>query len=185
MRHHARLDSCSLLVVMAVACSPLASCADDDTLAVNFVAVDDRLHTSGQPDAGKLGRLGELGYELVINLAPPTVKGAVATERELLEGAGVEYVNIPVDWQNPQAADFERFSAALAGADDQRVLVHCQMNMRASMFTFLHRVIHDHVPIDTALVPLRKVWKPSDQWEAFGETVLAAHGIEFDFATAP
>ena len=41
------------------------------------------------------------------------------------------------------------------------------------------------VPLDTALATLRKVWTPSDQWEKFGETVLAARGIEVDFATAP
>ena len=52
-------------------------------------------------------------------------------------------MNIPVDWENPQEADFERFSTTLAGAGERRVLVHCQMNMRASMFTFLYRVTHD------------------------------------------
>ena len=164
--------------------APLGACTDDGALAVNFVAVDDRLHTAGQPTEETLGTLASQGYGMVINLAPPTVRGAVATEREILEKSGIEYVNIPVDWESPQVADFERFSEMLAGAGDRRVLVHCQMNMRASMFTFLYRVTHEDVPLDAALTTLRKVWTPSNQWEAFGKAVLAAQGIEVDFATA-
>ena len=55
------------------------------------------------------------------------------------------------------------------------------MNMRASMFTFLYRVIHDMVPPGEAYRIVRRVWIPKDQWLAFGKMVLQKHNINFDF----
>jgi len=171
------------VVVTAViaAFAPVVSSAEDQPLAVNFVAVNERLHTAGQPNAAALSSLAGRGYAMVINLAPPTAQGAVATEHKLLEDTGVSYLNIPVDWQNPRAEDFELFSAALENSEERQVLVHCQMNMRASMFTFLYRVIHEDVPIDAAYETLKKVWTPQGHWATFGTSVLKAHGIAFEF----
>ena len=56
--------------------------------------------------------------------------------------------------------------------------------MRASMFTFLYRVIHKDVPIDEAFETLKKVWVPRGQWATFGTSVLEAHGIAFEFPPA-
>jgi hypothetical protein len=46
----------------------------------NFVAVSERIHTSGQPSAAQLGGLKDKGYGLVINLAPPTTLGSISDE---------------------------------------------------------------------------------------------------------
>ena len=78
-----------------------------------------------------------------MNLAPPTNQGAVADEGKLVAEDGPTYVNIPVSWQQPTYEDFELFSAVMNGARDRKVLVHCQLNMRASAFTFLYRVVHE------------------------------------------
>jgi hypothetical protein len=51
-----------------------------------------------------------------------------------------------VSWQQPTYEDFALFSAVMNGARDRKVLVHCQLNMRASAFTFLYRVVHERVP---------------------------------------
>ena len=80
-----------------------------------------------------------------MNLAPPSNQGAVADEGKLVAEDGPTYVNIPVVWQQPTYEDFELFSAVMNGARDRKVLVHCQLNMRASAFTFLYRVIHEDV----------------------------------------
>ena len=66
------------------------------------------------------------------------------------------------------------------GARDRKVLVHCQLNMRASAFTFLYRVIHEHVPPEEAMTALRAVWVPRDQWATFTADVLAKHGVDFE-----
>lgn len=155
--------------------------AQEEPIAANHVIVDARLHTSGQPQAAMLAKLGERGFETVINLAPPTVQGAVAEEPTLLETSGVEYVNIPVDFRNPTYDDFMRFSDAVRGAREGQLLVHCQVNARGSMFTFLYRVVHESVPPAEAFDLVKRVWTPNDVWTAFGRDVLARNGIEFDF----
>jgi protein tyrosine phosphatase (PTP) superfamily phosphohydrolase (DUF442 family) len=153
-------------------------------LGANYVAVSERIHTAGQPNAAALASMGDRGFELVINLAPPTTPDAVAEEGRLVAAAGAAYVNIPVSWQQPTAADFDLFSAVMLGARDRKVLVHCQLNMRASAFTFLYRVVHDGVTPEVALEALQQVWVPDDQWAEFVNATLAQHNINFRLPAA-
>lgn len=165
--------------VLAAALCIAENAAADDALAVNFVAIDEHLDTAGQPDEAALATLGARGYSLVVNLAPPGV--TPSKEAEILAAAGVRYVNIPVDWRNPTVEDFAAFSRTLAAAGDERVLVHCQMNLRASVFTFLHRVTHDGVDPAEAFKAVTAVWTPNERWTQLAREVLAAHGVEFEF----
>jgi uncharacterized protein (TIGR01244 family) len=164
---------------LLVGAAATAAAQTDPPLAVNHVAVDERLHTSGQPDAAALASLASLGFELVVNLAPPSNRGAVPEEGKLVAEDGPTYVNIPVSWQQPTYEDFALFSAVMNAARDRKVLVHCQVNMRASAFTFLYRVVHEQVPPEEALEALRAVWLPRDQWADFVASVLERHGIDF------
>ena len=149
-------------------------------IGANYVAVTERLHTAGQPTAATLATLGEQGFGLVVNLAPPSSQGAVAEEGKLVAGAGATYVNIPVDWQKPTYEDFELFSAVMSGARDRKVLVHCQLNMRASAFAFLYRVVHEAVPPEEAMKGLQAVWVPREQWADLTAEVLQRHHIDFE-----
>jgi protein tyrosine phosphatase (PTP) superfamily phosphohydrolase (DUF442 family) len=169
----------SLAIAPAVYAQAPSSAASAP-LGANYVAATERIHTAGQPDAATLAALGERGFELVVNLAPPSSQGAVADEGKLVSEHGPAYVNIPVNWQRPTLEDFELFSAVMNGARDRQVRVHCQLNMRASAFTFLYRVIHEHVPPEEAMTALRAVWIPRDQWATFTADVLAKHGVDFE-----
>src|SRR5690606_1766628 len=137
---------------------------------------------AGQPDEAALATLGSRGYGLVVNLAPAAV--TPAKEGEILAAAGVRYVNIPVDWRNPTAEDFAMFSRTLAAAGAEQVLVHCQMNMRASVFTFLHRVTHDRVDPAEAFKAVTAVWAPNERWTQLAREVLKTHDVAFDFTPA-
>jgi protein tyrosine phosphatase (PTP) superfamily phosphohydrolase (DUF442 family) len=150
-------------------------------LPLNFIAVSSRISTSGQPSEAQLGDLKSRGYGLVINLAPPATIGSISREGQLVAQTGVAYVNIPVDWRAPHYEEFELFSNILAQAGSRHVLVHCQINKRASLFTFLYRVIHDGVPPDAAYEKLSAVWVPDAQWKAFALATLKRHHIEYDF----
>jgi protein tyrosine phosphatase (PTP) superfamily phosphohydrolase (DUF442 family) len=147
---------------------------------VNFVAVSQRIDTAGQPSEAQLAALKDKGYGLVINLAPPTTIGSVADEGMRVGSLGMSYVNIPVDWHHPRLEDFALFSHILGHAQPARVLVHCQINKRASVFTFLYRVVHERVDPDTAYQNVTAVWAPDEQWKDFARLVLKRHGIDFE-----
>src|SRR4051812_30681109 len=76
----------------------------------NFVTWRTDLSSSAQPNRAYLARAKELGYRTVINLAPPDSMGCLADEGQIVTSQGLTYVNIPVDFDKPTLADFERFS---------------------------------------------------------------------------
>ncbi len=147
---------------------------------VNFVAVSERIHTSGQPSKAQLGELRTKGYAFIINLATPASSGSIPEEGMLVAKSGMSYLNIPVDFKNPGYEDFELFSNILRQSASRRVLVHCQVNKRASVFTFLYRVIYENVSPDRAWESVTSIWAPDPHWLDFIRTVLKRHSIVYD-----
>lgn len=146
----------------------------------NYVEITPRIATSAQPDAAYLATLKAEGFGAVIFIAPPTVSNAVKDEPLIVGRQGLLYANVPVDFMAPSAADFKAFSGVLAAWEDRKVLVHCQANLRASVFVFLHRVLHDKVPPESAYEAVRRVWNPNPVWREFLISTLKANGIAFD-----
>ncbi|HKK05491.1 MAG TPA: protein tyrosine phosphatase family protein [Gammaproteobacteria bacterium] len=151
----------------------------DHSPPVNFVAASARIDTAGQPSAAQLRGLRAKGYGLVVNLSPPDSAGSIAGEGRLVAGSGIDYVNIPVDYDAPRVAQFELFSRILQASQARRVLVHCQLNGRASVFTFLYRVVYEHAAPDSAYEKVTDAWVPNARWKRFAASVLGRHGIDY------
>jgi protein tyrosine phosphatase (PTP) superfamily phosphohydrolase (DUF442 family) len=147
--------------------------------APNTVEVSPRLVTSGQPDAQELRTLKARGFEAVIYLAPPTAHDAVADEAAIVAGQGLPYINLPVSFDNPTDADFDAFASALKGLGERKVLVHCQINLRASSLVFLYRAAVLKEDPRLAYEAVGKVWQPDGTWKRFIERQLARHRIDF------
>ncbi len=148
--------------------------------APNVVPISPLLVTSGQPTAAVLNKLASQGFDAVIDLAPPTVPDAVRDEAQILERQGVAYINIPIRFDRPTEEDFDSFVAARARFAGRKVLVHCQVNMRASSLVFLHRVVVDKEQPEAAYEAVAKVWSPRGPWKALLVGVLRKHRIEFE-----
>ena len=58
-----------------------------------------------------------------------------------------------------------------------RTLLHCQANYRASVFSFLHRVINENINILEAKLTLNKIWKPNRVWKDFIFDILNENNI--------
>jgi protein tyrosine phosphatase (PTP) superfamily phosphohydrolase (DUF442 family) len=148
--------------------------------APNVVVIGPNLVTSGQPTAQALTHLSRQGFKAVIYLAPSTVSDAVRDEPELVAGQGLEFIHIPIPFGSPTEGHFESVSAALQRLRGQKVLVHCQVNMRASTMVFLHRVIKEQVDPAVAWESVTRVWSPDGPWKRLALAQLAKHGIRFD-----
>jgi protein tyrosine phosphatase (PTP) superfamily phosphohydrolase (DUF442 family) len=148
--------------------------------APNLVEISPTLLTAGQPNAAALTTLAAHGFAADIYLAPLTVHDAVRDEPEIVRAQGLAFIHIPIAFNEPDEADFARFTEALAAFRGRKVLVHCQVNMRASSMVFLHRVIVDHEAPETAYEAVTKVWSPNGTWRRFIVAMLRRHQIAFD-----
>jgi len=138
----------------------------------NFVQINDRLATAGQPTIEQFTAIRDAGYTVVINLAVPTSEGAIANEREIVESLGMQYFHIPVVWDNPTIEDFNQFSNVMQAHSDQSVFVHCAKNMRVSAFVYLYRRSHQNMSEEEARADLNKIWQPNPTWQTFMQTAL-------------
>ena len=146
----------------------------------NLVIVTNNIHTSGQPTEAQLVGLRNAGYEIVINLSPPQVFGSLPREGGLVAQTGLDYVNIPVDWHNPSHEDFKIFSDIIKNSQSKRILIHCQVNKRASLFTFLYRVAYEGIEPDEAYKNVTVIWIPDAHWLKFVKETLAIYKIDYD-----
>lgn len=178
MRH----QNCVLASAFFLACgSACPATAEKAQLsAPNVVVITPRLFTSGQPPAPTLATLGTHGFQAVIYLAPPTVHDAVRDEAVIVGGQGLVFANIPIKFDGPTEQDYDAFAAVLAALADRKVLVHCQINMRASSLVFLYRVIALKENPEHAYEAVARIWSPDGAWKRFIVTMLRKHGVSFE-----
>jgi protein tyrosine phosphatase (PTP) superfamily phosphohydrolase (DUF442 family) len=177
MKPHSIL--CSLVLAPMLLVSAFRTQAAELS-APNIVPIAQNLVTSGQPTKASLSSLGEQGYGAVIYLAPPSVPDAVRDEGAIVGEQGLTFVNIPIRFGNPTEQDFELFAGALNALRNKKVLVHCQVNMRASSMVFLYRVLVGKEDPERAYQAVEKVWSPDGKWKQFIVTMLQKHGVAFE-----
>ncbi len=169
-----------LLILIALASNGGVLANDATIQAPNVVPISPRLVTSGQPTADALSHLAAQGFGAVIYLAPLTVPDAVPGEADIIRQQGMEFINIPIKFGKPTEADFQAFVEAMNKFHDRKVLVHCQVNMRASSMTFLYRVVVDHEGPEQAYESVARVWSPEGPWKELLTLQLRKAGIAFE-----
>ena len=135
--------------------------------AENTYQVFDWLWSSGQLSESDIQKLPALGIGVVVNLAPPTSSNALKGEAELVAGQGLGYIQLPVDWEKPDPAQFAQFEGVMSAFPGRKVWVHCAKNMRVSAFIYLYRKLVLGEGEEEALYPMREIWSPNDAWRGF------------------
>lgn len=125
--------------------------------AENFYQVFDWLWTSGQLSERDIAALPALGVKSVINLAPPSSSNTLPGEAEQITGKGINYIQIPVPWEQPELYHFNLFCSILQTLHGEPTWVHCAKNMRVSVFIYLYRHLFLHEPEAIATFPLKAV----------------------------
>lgn len=136
----------------------------------NFLQISDRLATAGQPTISQYSAIAAAGYQVVINLALTDSPNALPDEAAIASNLGLEYLQIPVVWDNPTLANFQAFCRAMAARPAQKIFVHCAANKRVSAFVYLYR-LSQGVAETIARQDLAKIWTPNQLWQAFIETI--------------
>jgi len=140
----------------------------------NYLHYNEQLSSSGMPTPEQLNSVAEAGVKVVINLATSKSEGAIPNEGELVSELGMEYVNIPVDWNSPTKEDLDSFLNTMDQHKDEHILVHCQANFRASGFVALYRILKLGWKRDDAFQDMQKIWSPEEYpiWDMFIEDNL-------------
>ena len=133
--------------------------------------------SSGQPTKDDISILSKAGYQRIIYIALTTNETALAGEDELVLENGMQYLHVPVDFSKPTVDDFKAVANALQSQSDLKTLLHCQINLRASTFSFLYRVIYKKVPIEDAKNDLDSIWVPNPTWFDFIKSTLAHYNM--------
>lgn len=146
----------------------------------NFLPIDERWATAGQPTALQFAAIAQAGYEVVINLGMPDSPRAIADEAPLVIAQGLDYIAIPVVWEAPTTENLTAFFAAMTANAEKKRFVHCIANMRVSAFTFLYRVLVQEVPVVEARQTLHQIWEPNSIWRQFIDEQLAQSDRAWD-----
>ena len=140
----------------------------------NYLAYNEKLSSSGMPTPEQLQEVAQAGVRVVINLATSRSDGAIPDEAERVAALDMEYIHIPVEWDEPTRRNLDDFLRAMDAHKDDNVLVHCQANFRATGFVALYRILRLGWKTEEAFLDVRKIWNPEDYptWQTFIETHL-------------
>ena len=143
----------------------------------NYLRIDAKLATSGQPTETELAAVARAGFEVVVNLAlHDDPRYSLPDEAGSVQSLGMTYVHIPVQFGAPTEDDLVAFFAAMEQHRGRRLLVHCAANKRVTAFLGLYRVIKHGWNAESAFAPMKEVWEPNGVWSSFISTMLAKLG---------
>jgi protein tyrosine phosphatase (PTP) superfamily phosphohydrolase (DUF442 family) len=140
----------------------------------NYLCYHEKLSSSGMPTAEQMQKVAEAGVELVINLAPHDVPNAIPNEAGLIHSLGMEYINIPVNWNTPTREGLNVFMDAMDANKGRKVHVHCEANFRASAFITMYRILRLGWSPDEAFVVMHTIWDEDAYpvWKMFIEDAV-------------
>lgn len=141
------------------------------TTLTNYQENAPYMFSSGLPDASHLSLLKEKGVTHVVDLIPGDRTSEILATSEL----GLDYFNVPVDWEGPTLANFLNYAAFMQTVDikEDKVLTHCKLNWRGAAFTYLYRINVLGENEQAAQKDLMAIWHPNPTWFAFMNEVIA------------
>lgn len=142
--------------------------------ARNFHRIDDRLATAGQPTADQIAAASVAGIQVIVNLALATSTGALPDEAAAVSGLGMEYVWIPIDFEQPDLPSALRLFDVLDENRRHSVLVHCAANYRASALVYAYHVARQGMAPEAGRPDLHRFWTPNETWARYVDEAIAA-----------
>ncbi|MBM3469839.1 MAG: hypothetical protein FJX73_03500 [Armatimonadetes bacterium] len=144
----------------------------------NFVQVDNRLGTAGQPTEDQLREVAASGYEVVVNLGLLDPRYCLPDEAGLVQALGLEYHAIPVKFDAPAVEEFLQFLVLMDRCRARRTFVHCAANYRVSSFVALYGQARLGWTAQQADAHARRFWDLDDVWMGFIQACRRRLGLE-------
>jgi len=139
----------------------------------NFHVISDLLACSGQPSEEQLPFLSDEGYGAIVNLGLADGKYALPDETGLVSRLGMAYHHIPVQFNAPQIEELSEFIGLMNHHKNDKTLVHCAANFRASVFTGLYLFSQNQLDEEGLESFIGDIWQPDAIWQSFIEEGVA------------
>jgi protein tyrosine phosphatase (PTP) superfamily phosphohydrolase (DUF442 family) len=130
----------------------------------NFLTIDERLATAGQPSEAQLAEVAARGFEVVINLGLLGQDYSLADEAGHVRSLGLAYHHVPVDFRAPRVEDVRSFLAVMDGCVGKKAFVHCAANYRVTSFVSIYGQARLGWSPGEADACAQRFWQPNDTW---------------------
>lgn len=111
----------------------------------NYAKVSDALHRGQQPTAEGFAELKKMGIKTIVNLR------AFNSDRNELEGLGLQYVHIYCKAWHPEDEDVVKFLQVVSDPKNHPVFVHCQHGAdRTGMMVASYRIVEQGWSVEDA-----------------------------------
>ncbi len=98
---------------------------------VNLRQVSPTVALAGRLNDSALATIEAENYAAVVDLRTPAE--GVAAEQQMFKGTGIEYINIPIGGELPEAATIQIFNDTMDRLVGKKILIHCQSGNRVGM----------------------------------------------------
>lgn len=133
----------------------------------NWRWVSDKITLSGQPNEAQLAEIKKLGVTHIVNLGPHDNNGALDDEAASVAALGMEYIYIPVDFENPTKEDYSKFCEVMVEQAGKTMHVHCIYNARVSAFFYRYSKEGKGGSVEDAFALMDGIWRPGGVWAKF------------------
>jgi protein tyrosine phosphatase (PTP) superfamily phosphohydrolase (DUF442 family) len=117
----------------------------------NFAQVSDVLYRGAQPDAQGFQTLASIGIKTVVNFRQ------LHTDKDMISGTGLQYVEIPWNALHPETEDMLAFLKVVEDPANQPVFVHCQHGAdRTGTAVATYRIVEEGASVDDAYAEMKR-----------------------------
>jgi uncharacterized protein (TIGR01244 family) len=130
--------------------------------------------SDARPEA--MAALAKAGFVAVISFREDGEPGydRAAAERAAVE-AGIRYLNIPFNREQPDPAAARRFLEVIAAADHTPAFLSCSTGQRTATMWLIKRVAQDGWPLERAMAEAEALGLTRPELKRFAQEFLATH----------
>ncbi len=140
-----------------------------------ILCVNENFATAGQPKDEAWQKLSANGFKAVLNLRTDKEGVDLSKEREMVEKAGMRYLNVPVTGNDPKPEQAEAFIQVMKDPQNHPMLIHCGSANRVGGFFMIYRVLEQGWSEAQALEEAKQIGLVSPVLTKFAQDYIASH----------